>query len=206
MIDDRGVSSTLGTVFLVAVVVIVSATVAVQMGDVVQEARDTNEKPVPVTDNLLENPSFADGDEGWTVATEGTVMDGVGRRDTAGLKFAPPIGDGLYRGQNVTDALVAGETYRLCAYARTTNPDANSYVGVQFYNASGDIIAKATWRVRSSSFSERCRYTTTPNETSIQRAEVWGYLGPGPNGELVVDDYELVRTTYLADPDEDGGL
>lgn len=206
MTDDRAVSSTLGTVFLVAVVVIVSATVAVQLGDVVQEARDTNEKPVPVTGNLLTNPSFADGEAGWTAYSEGSVVDGVGRRDTAGLEFTPPIGDGLYRGQPVTDDLVAGETYRLCAYARTTNPDANGYVGVQFYNASGGIIAKATWRVRSTSFSERCRYATTPNETSVQRAEVWGYLGPGPNGDLVVDDFELVRTTYLADPDEDGGL
>jgi len=61
--ESRGASPVVGTVVLVAVVG-VGVSLTVPFLGIVQDAIDANEKPVPVTDNLLSDPGFED-DESW---------------------------------------------------------------------------------------------------------------------------------------------
>jgi len=98
----------------------------------------------------------------------------------------------------------AGSTYRLCAWSKRTDPDGETWVGVQFYETEekNELIEKQTWNVEWDSYREECVLAETPNETSVHAAEVWVYRPADTEGVAYVDDVSPVRMAYLADPDE----
>jgi len=203
MSESRGASPVVGTVVLVAVVVIVGVSLTVPFLGIVQDGIDTNEKPVPVTDNLLSDPGFEDEDGSWDHWGPGSVVAEQPNYGAAALKV-PAGSNDAYHAQNVTKKMRAGSTYRLCAWSKRTDPDGETWVGVQFYETEdkNEIIEKQTWRVEWNSYREECVLAETPNETSVHTAEVWVYRPADTEGVAYVDDVSLVRMAYLADPDE----
>ena len=199
---------------MVGVVVVLGAVVSASFLGVVNEAKDTNERPIPVGDNLLSNGGFETGTpESW--------VDGVGDPlDSSIVTSDDPFrgdyalrmdGTKGYVAQNVTKPVKSGRIYRMCANVRTTTSDTDVYVGVQYYDSipfdGPGIIEKATYKVESTSYSEQCVLTELP-EQDVAGAQVWVYDG-NPDGHsfgtVYVDEISLIEVRYLADPDRDTG-
>lgn len=211
MSSDRAVSPVVATILMVAIVVVLSATVALTLTDVVEDAKDTNERPIPVSDNLLANGGFESGYAGaWEDGYNADLAPGDGvivQHDPASGSHALQLdGSPNFVGQDVSDRIEPGKIYRMCARSKVTDPGGSVYLGVQYYdveNPSGATpIEKAQYEVEWTSYREQCVLTDLNPELPVKSAEVYAYWGSGP-GTLYVDDVSLVRVKYLADPQED---
>ncbi|WP_253737766.1 type IV pilin [Halohasta salina] len=210
MSADRAVSPVIGTVVMVGVVVLLAAVVSVSFLGIVTEAKDTNERPIPVSDNLLSNGDFETGTpESW-------INGSLERPDPRIITTDDPSqgnyalrmdGTDDYVAQNVTKPIKSGRIYRLCADSKTTTQDTDVYIGVQYYDSESfnedTTIEKAFYTVDSTSYREQCVLTELPDR-DVVGAQVWIYDGDtGSSGTVFVDDISLVEVRYLADPDRD---
>jgi flagellin-like protein len=213
MRTDRAASPVVATVLMVAIVFLVAGTLFVAVGDVVEEAKDTNEKPIPVSDDLLVNGDFESSDSGaWEDGLDRDLPQGDARVTTEaavsgsyGLELG---GNPEFVGQDVSETIEPGRTYRACARTRIDDPSAKAYFGVQFYDdedpAGATILKKETYQITWTSVREQCVYVEFPPNAGVESAEVWLYRGNAV-GTVVADDVSLVKTRYLADPDERTG-
>lgn len=217
MRNDRGVSPVVGTVLMVAIVVVLAATISVQLVGVVEETKDTNERPIQISDNLLSNGDFEEGAVNAWQAYSGDVdsyasLAGrslITRTDpyagSYGLELDGAGSDPDFVKQDTTKRMRTGSIYRLCARSKATD-NSSFYVGVQYYDsvptAGATIVEKAQYEVTWTSYEERCVLTDFDSDQSVAAAEVWVYDDAG-TGTVYVDDVSLVEVKYLADPDED---
>jgi flagellin-like protein len=206
MVSDRAVSSVIATILMVAIVVLLASTISFQLMGVVEDAKDTNEKPIPVSDNLLSNGDFEQGavdqwQDGYdqTLAGRSVITRDNPYSGTYGLEMTSSPG---FVGQNTTTQMEAGRIYRMCAKSKVSTTTSSFYVGVQYYNSEGKIIEKATYEIDWTSYREKCVLTDFTSRQSVESAEVWVYYDSG-SGTAYVDDVSLTEVKYLADPDED---
>lgn len=210
MNTDRGVSPVVGLVLMVAVVVVLAAVVGSSFLNVVNEAKDTNERPIPVSDNLLSNGKFESGSTGaWQDGFDVDLPDGgpIRTEEPYEGKYALKMdGTDNFIGQDVTRSIEPNRIYRMCAYSKATDPESNVFIGVQYYDAEdpigATILEKATYEVEWTSYRQKCVLTDLSGE-SAKSAEVWAYYDPSGSGTVYVDDVSLVEVKYLADPDRD---
>lgn len=206
MRPDRAVTPVIGTVLLIAVVVVIAAASVVTFSGLVEEAKDTNEKPIPVSENLLANSGFESGTDEWNLFDTATVGPAAPSDGSNALE----VPGEAYAAQSVTEDVRPGYNFRLCAQSKLTVPSGEAYVGVQFYDnpdpyaPGATIVKKETWEIEWSSYRETCVYTEFENTTAIQSAEVWVFRASGANtGTAYVDEVSFRRVRYLADPDEE---
>ncbi|WP_135855154.1 type IV pilin [Halorussus salinus] len=206
MSSDRAVSPVLGTTLMVSLVVVLAAVVGVSFFDVVEEAKDTNEKPIPVSDNLLSNGGFEDGatnkwQDGYDkpLAGRSVITQTDPYSGSYGLEMdnTPP-----FVGQDTTKNMEAGKIYRMCAVSKVSNPSSSFWVGVQYYDSGGNILEKATYEIKWTTFEEKCVLTDFTENQAAASAEVWVYYDSG-SATAYVDDISLKEVQYLADPDKD---
>jgi flagellin-like protein len=211
--SERATTPVVGTVVLVGVVVVLAATASVTFGTVVEEARDTNEKPIPVSDDLLADGGFESGSPAASAWREydaplppwafGATGDDVSEGDEALVVDASRRSNEVFFNQSVADSVEPGRLYRLCADAKVDPAgSARFYVGVQYYDAGGDIVERATYEVTATDYRERCVLTDFRDGRPVASADVWAYATTG-GGTAYVDDVSLREVQYLADPDED---
>ncbi|WP_372910352.1 type IV pilin [Salinigranum sp.] len=218
MDTDKGTSPVIAALLMVAVVVILSGVIFVTAEEITTQARQTNERPVPVTGELLFNEGFESGDNGVWQKGDGPVppyleSDAhiVARNARFGSSALKMNESAEFTGQNVTDEIDDGTTYRMCAYTMVDDPSgAPAYVGVQYYDASGAIVDKDTFRVTWTAYEERCVLTDIPDDSGVVEAEVWAFRDPSGTtaGTLYVDEVSLVQVRYFgnsnANPYENG--
>ena len=211
MSTDRGVSPVIGLILMVAVVVVLAAVVGSSLIGVVNEAKDTNERPIPVSDNLLSNGNFESGSTGeWQDGSDNDLPEGgpIKTEEPYAGKYALKMdGSENFIGQDLTQTIKPGRIYRMCAHSKATDPDSNVFIGVQYYDdedpVGATILEKATYEVEWTSYREKCVLTDLSRD-STKSAEVWVYYDPGSgSGTVYVDDVSLVEVKYLADPDRD---
>ena len=210
MNTDRGVSPVIGLILMVAVVVVLAAVVGSSFLNVVADAKDTNERPIPVSDNLLSNGNFESGSAGaWQNGSDVDLPDGgpIRTEEPYEGRYALTMdGTEEFIGQDVTQTIKPNRIYRLCAHSKATDPDSNVFVGVQYYDADdpigATILEKAAYEVEWTTYRETCVLTDLSRE-SAESAEVWAYYDPTGAGTVYIDDISLVEVTYLADPDRD---
>lgn len=209
MVRDRGVSPVIATVLMLALVVVLATSLAVTFNDVVTEAKDTNERPIPVSDNYLSNADFEDGTVGaWEDGLDSSLPAGVVVRDNASSgQYALRMDSSPdFVGQDVTDTLRPGRIYRLCAHSKVADLDSTYYVGVQYYDgpdpATDSIIEKATYKIEWTEYEERCVLTDFTTDQPVESAEVWVFYENGTD-PAYVDELSLREVRYFADPDED---
>jgi flagellin-like protein len=70
---DRGTAPVIAALLMVAVVVILSGAIFVTVEGITTQAQQTNERPVPVTGELLFNEGFESGDNGVWQKGDGPV-------------------------------------------------------------------------------------------------------------------------------------
>lgn len=217
MRNDRGVSSVIATVLMVAIVVVLAATISFQLVGLAEETKDTNERPIPISDNLLSNGDFEDGAvNSWqaydggagsysTLAGRSLITQTDPYAGSYGLELDGAGSDPDFVRQDTTKRMRTGGIYRLCAQTKAS-PGSSFYVGVQYYDsvptAGATIIEKAQYEVTWTSYRERCVLTDFEADQSVAAAEAWVYDN-GSAGTVYVDDVSLVKVEYLADPDED---
>lgn len=209
--DERAVSPVIGVILMVAVVIILAGVVGVSLLSFVEEAQDTNEKPIPVSDNLLTNGDFEDGAvnawQAWdtdvgayaSLAGRSLITQTDPYAGTYGLEMD---GDPNYIKQETTQRIAPGRIYRLCAQSRVSSTAASFYVGVQYYNSEGTIVEKAQYEIEWTAYQEECVLTDFTSNQRVSSADVWIYYDSG-SGTAYLDDVSLVQVRYLADPDRD---
>ncbi|WP_276260503.1 type IV pilin [Haloglomus litoreum] len=208
MDEERAVSPVIGVILMVAVVVLLGSVVFVAASGMADDAMDTNERPVPVSDNLLFNPGFEKGANGvWEDGNDNGGLEPDASIGTAEAYFGSYAlkmhGDAEFTGQTVTDTIEPGYTYRLCAQSKIADPDdTRAWVGAQYYDADGDIIAKNTYEVTWTSYREECVLTEIGNDANAESAEVWVYRETSAgDAAIYVDDVSLKQMRYFADPE-----
>jgi flagellin-like protein len=209
MKTDRAVSPVIATILMTALVVILASTIGFQLMGLVEEAKDTNERPIPVSDNLLSNGDFEDGAVNeWQAWDGGSYATLAGRSlitqtDPSSGSYALEMdGSPDFVKQDTTKRMDAGRIYRLCAVSKVSSTAASFYVGVQYYDSGGTIIEKAQYEIAWTSYREQCVLTDFGPDQPVESADVWVYYDSG-SGTAYVDDISLVEVKYLADPDED---
>lgn len=199
MAGTRGVSSVVGTVLLVAIVIVLTASIGAFYVTLVDETTDTTGRPIPASDNLLTNPSFADGLVGWDEKEwyEGDVEPGAGHQGGDALRLPPDS----YRAQNVTAVIDSGGDYRVCGWSRLVDEStpAEAWIGVQFYDEPGEyaessITEKYYWRVSWTDYREQCVYFSAPEEFGEAHL-----LVSTDGGHVDADDLSLVETRYITE-------
>ena len=208
MNDERAVSPVIGVVLMVSVSVLLGSVVFIAANGIVADALDTNEKPVPVSQNLLWNGGFESGDNGrWESGADNGVLEADAAIVASNAhygSYALEMDEGAtFTGQNVTRQITEASTYRVCAWSKVEATGSDAYVGVQYYDESGDIIEKETWKVTWTEYEQRCVLTEIGPDEGAVEAEVWAYRGTTGTGTpaLYVDDVSLVKMRYFADPD-----
>lgn len=207
MTTDRAVSPVIATVLLVALVVILAATVGFQLIGLVEQAKDTNERPVPVSGNLLANGDFERGPVGaWQVYDGGWVslagQSLITQTDPySGSLALETDGSPSFINQSLTDRVEPGKLYRLCAQSKISTPGASFYVGVQYYDADKNIVEKAEYEIEWTTYQRQCVLTDLDSEKAVVSADVYVY-GTG-GGTAYVDEVSLKEVRYLADSDRD---
>ncbi len=198
-VDDRGVTPVVGTVLLVALVVVIAATVgAVALGF----SDDLRELTAPMTygENLIENPDFADGNASWRFA-DGKIAEGEGvdGSNAVQLNSTEVDEDGDidndYVEQNLDAVLLPDAEYRLCAQSRLNmSGDGQAWIGVQHADG-GPENHLAIWEVTWTDYRNQCEYFKADRE--LEDITVWVYT----EGEVSVfaDDFVLQRTQFLTD-------
>ena len=206
---DRAVSPAIATILMVAIVVILAATIGFQLTGLVEEAKDTNKKPIPISDNLLSNGDFEDGAvNAWQAWDSGTYSSLAGRSVItktdlySGLYGLEMDSNPSFVKQDTTKRMGSGNIYRLCATSKVSTTASSFYVGVQYYDSGNNIIEKAQYEIQWTSYQEKCVLTDFKSTQSVASADVWVYYDSG-SGTAYVDDVSLVEVKYLADPDED---
>jgi hypothetical protein len=192
---------------MVALVVVLGAVVYTSVAGVVEEAKDANEKPVPVSGDLLANGGFEGGYTGaWEGGFDTDLPQGGAliraERPRVGACALQVDGSPSFVGQDVTDQIDPGRTYRLCASTALADPGAVVYVGVQFCDDPDPVGAtigeKSTYRVDWTTYTEECVLAEIGTDQAAESAEVRVYRGSG-SGRVFVDDVSLVRMRYFAD-------
>lgn len=198
---------------MVAVVVLLSSVVFVAADQITTQPQQTNERPVPVSGELLFNEGFENGDNGVWQKGDGPVPPAL-EGDADVLTENPNFGayalkmneSAEFTGQDVTKEIKERSSYRMCAYTMVDDPSgAPAYVGIQYYNASGAIVDKDTYRVTWTAYEERCVLTDIPDGSGVVEAEVWAYRdnSESNDGTLYVDDVSLVRMQYFGNSETD---
>lgn len=214
MSSQRAVSPVIGTILMVAIVVVLGAVMGVVFLDVADSGMSPNEQAIPVSDEFLLNGGFEDGDlgpwRGYGVAGDEYVTT----NEPHGGRYALEVGEDRIDG-GASDIYVAQETtrmnergtYRLCAYSTATDADSGVWIGIQYYDGedfnSAEIIEKASYEVTWTDYREECVITEMPDE-DVQGAEVWVYYADGTgNGTVHVDDVSLRQIRYFVDDDRE---
>lgn len=211
MSSQRAVSPVIGTILMVAIVVVLAATIGVVFLDIAEDGMSPNEQAIPVSDEFLLNGGFEDGHldpwRGYGIASGEYVTTTEPYRG----RYALEVGDDrhdeeseIYVAQETTRMNERG-TYRLCAHSTATDSDSGVWIGVQYYDDedfdSAEIIEKATYEVTWTDYREECVITELPDE-EVQGAEVWVYYEADTgSGTVHVDDVSLRQVRYFV---EDG--
>lgn len=124
------------------VVVMVAAGSVATFSGLVEEAKDTNEKSISVSDNLLANDGFEDGAEDWALFHTASV----GSTDPYEGSRALEVPGRAYAAQSVTDDVEPGADFRLCARSKLTDPNGEASVGVQFYDDPRSVRRRSLHR------------------------------------------------------------
>ena len=194
-VDDRGVSPVIGTILMVAIVVVIAATIGVTMLGFSDSTRDLT-APVTYGDNLIENPAFEEGDANWQFVGESwngvriANGDGVGGSDAIRLQ-----NDTDYVGQDLDSVLLSDAEYRLCAQSRLESQNGGrAWIGVQHDTGAGDIHL-TSWEVTQTEYQNTCNYFETDRE--FDNISVWAYT----EGDVSVlaDEFVLQRTQFLTE-------
>lgn len=198
----------IGVVLMVSVAVLLGSVVFVAANGLVVDAIDTNEKPVPVSQNLLWNGDFEHGENGrWESGVDAGTLEAdaaIVATNVHDGSYALEMDEGAtFTGQNVTRQISEGSTYRVCAWSKVEATGSDAYVGVQYYDDDGDIIEKETWKVTWTEYQENCVLTEIGPDEGAVEAEVWAFRGTTGSGTpaLYVDDVSLVKMRYFADPE-----
>jgi len=204
-IDDRSVSPVVGTIFMVAIVVIVAATVGVSMLGFSDDLRDLT-APMTYGDNLIENPGFEDDNAHWEdgggnlISNNKIVEKGIDGSNAVQLSSTNEVDedgdiDNDYVEQNLDAVLLPDAEYRLCAQSRLNMPsDGQAWIGVQHADG-GPENHLAIWEVTWTDYRNQCEYFKADRE--LENITVWVYT----EGEVSVlaDDFVLQRTQFLTD-------
>jgi len=189
--DNRSVSPVVGTIFMVAIVVVVAATVGVSMLGFSDDLRDLT-APMTYGDNLIQNPGFEDGDAEWNFA-ENKIVDGEGIDGSNAVQLQ---GNDTYVDQQLDAVLLPDAEYRLCAQSRLVSENSGeAYIGVQ-HDTGGDDIQLAVWEVEWMDYRNQCEYFKADRE--LEDITVWVYTA-GDDADVYADDFILQRTRFLTD-------
>jgi len=190
-VDNRSVSPVIGTIFMVAVIVVIAATVGASMLGYSDNLQDLT-APMTYGDNLIENPSFEEGDANWNLTWGGTIVDGDGVDGSSAVRLE---GDEDYLDQELDAVLLPDAEYQLCVQTRLdSEDDGQAWVGVQ-HDTGGENIHLASWEVTWDDYRNQCEYIKTNRE--YKNISVWVYM----EGDTAVlsDDFVLQRTRFLTD-------
>lgn len=192
--DSRGASPVIGTILMVAVVVVAAATIGVTMLGFSDDLQDLT-APMTTGPNLVENPGFEDGDAGWKYVgaewNSAEIAEGSGVDGSNALRLQE---DG-YVDQELDAVLLPNAEYQLCAQTHLeTASGGQAWVGVQ-RDTGGEDIQLASWEVTSSDYRNQCEYIRADRE--FKNITVWVYT----EGDVSVlaDDFVLQRTRFLTD-------
>lgn len=203
MADKRGVSPIIGVIMMVAITVMLASVIFVATGGIASRTQETNEQPLPVGDDQLvggdmENPGTVLWNNGWSndLQDDAEISTDNPHWGAYALKMS---GDSDFTAQEVTDTVEVGSAYQLCAWSMVTDPDADAWVGIQFYDADGNIIPslKKTHQVTWASYEKHCVVTEPVPESGWVSADVWVYRTPSTPGTVYVDDVSLVEVRYF---------
>jgi len=198
--DNRSVSPVVGTVFMVAIVVVIAATVGVSMFGFSDDLRDLT-APMTYGENLIENPGFEDGAAHWRNDLKANggelVVDKIAPNEGIDGSNALQVdGDEGYAGQELDAVLLPDAEYRLCAQSRLESEDSGrAWIGVQ-HDTGGEDIQLVSWEVTWDEYRNQCEYFKADRE--LEDITVWVYTDGG-DASVFTDDFVLQRTQYLTD-------
>ena len=193
-VDNRSVSPVVGTISVVAIVVVIAATVGVSILGFGDDLRDLT-APMTYGDNLIENPGFEDGDANWNFVGEDwndvEIAEGEGVDGSNAVRLQS---DDDYVDQELDAVLLPDAEYQLCAQSRLKTQEGKAWIGVQ-RDTGGEDIHLASWEVTWTDYRNNCEYIETDRE--FKNITVWVYT----EGDVSVlaDDLVLQRTRFLTD-------
>lgn len=203
-VDNRSVSPVVGTILMIAVVVVIAATVGVTMLGFSDDLRDLT-APMTYGDNLVENPGFEDGNANWedgegNLISADKIVGGEGTDGSKAIQLSSNEGSEDYAGQNLDAVLLPDAEYRLCAQSRLDSADsenAGGFIGVQHEEngTAGPETHLTTWEVTSESYRNQCQYFKA--DRKLENITVWVYVEDGAS--ISADDFVLQRTRFLTD-------
>jgi len=188
--DNRSVSPVVGTIFIVAVIVVLAATVGATMLGYGDDLRDLT-APMTYGENLIENPGFEDGDANWNLTWGGSIADGDGVDGSNALL----VNGSEYVDQELDAVLLPDAEYQLCIETRLkSEDDGEAWVGVQ-RDTGGENIHLTSWEVTWDDYRNQCKYIKTNRE--YKNISVWVWTDG--EREVLADDFVLQRTRFLTD-------
>lgn len=156
-----------------------------------------------ITDNLLTNPSFENGLDGWT-SPDGkwsTVEEESGYEPQDGNHFAWPTGanrentyiyqDVSLNGHNVGETLIFN--VMVCNYDQA--PHDMGQVVVKFLDASGNTVKEYIQQQRNPDWNSQTIIATLPTGAVTARIELWAIWYVGGDVDAYYDDASVVVTT-----------
>lgn len=196
-LDNRGVTSVVSTVLLVAVVVIIGSTVGVFALGFAEDLQGLT-APATYGENLIENPGFENGNANWEDGAGNPInagkIVGAGGVDGSNAVRLESTADGSdYVEQKLDSVLLPDAEYRLCARSRlNTQAGGQAWIGVQHADG-GPENHLAVWEVTWTGYRDECEYFKAYSE--LENIVVWGYT----YGDVSVsaDDFVLQRTRFL---------
>ena len=143
-----------------------------------------SERKIPIAKNLLKNPSFELGDQGW-LKGKGCPIFVVDKNSRSGKNALMFVGTKCSTFQNV-NGLKPNTQYRVSAYVKSENSE-TALLKVRFYG--GDDITK---RISKSQYEEvSITFKTGPNNNSA-RIALLKYID-GATGKTWFDDISLTE-------------
>ena len=203
-IDDRGVSPVIGTVLMVAIVVVIGVAVGVTAIGYSDDLRDLT-APVTYGDNLIQNPDFEGGNDSWedgsgNIISADKIVGGGGIDGSNAVRLQSDGGSQEYVEKNLDTVLRPDAEYRLCAESRLDEQSGGqAWIGVQHADG-GPENHLAIWEVTWREYRGRCEYFKADAE--LKNITVWVYTEGDES--VLADEFVLQRTQFLTDarPDE----
>ncbi|TKX50295.1 hypothetical protein EXE49_06760 [Halorubrum sp. ASP121] len=203
-IDDRGASPVIGTILMVAIVVVIGVAVGMTAMGYSDDLRDLT-APVTYGDNLIQNPGFERGNNSWEDGTGNTtsaakIVEGGGIDGSNAVRLQSVSGQQDYVEQNLDTVLRPDAEYRLCAKSRLDEQSGGrAWVGVQHADG-GPKNHLAIWEVTWGEYRGQCEYFKADAE--LKNITVWVYTEGDES--VLADEFVLQRTQFLTDarPDE----
>jgi len=137
--------------------------------------------------NLVANGGFEAGTANWVDWGNSTVVTGHAQSGTRSLRTGTGAGG---RGQDITSGFTVGETYRLTASGKVDTPGEIGFVGLAFYDGSGNKLSGPLNLVfTSTSYTTKTLDAVIPAGTV--RITVFVWKDAGVNGMFYADDISL---------------